>query len=1033
MVKTKWIYIIGSIIIGLVTVIGVFFALMATGVISTERYKLVLVSASAQKEYDGTALVCEEWELAEGALKDGHVLQVNMLGKAIDAGDYANNFTVTITDAVGADVTDDYEIESNFGTLHIAKKVVHVRTSSAEKTYDDQPLSSEGWELLPNSNVLKGHTLSVTTTSVANKIGVIYNEAIATVTAGEKDVTFNYDIQYEYGTLTIFGHPLIVSSDSASKTYDGTPLTRESYTCKSRLKEGHRLEVVFDASLTEAGEIENFFIVTVYDGTEDVTRYYSVEKRMGKLKVNPRPITLRSGSDEKEYDGTPLECHEYEVVSMTNVLPKHELFVSYAGQQLNGGISDNEFAQILIGYYDNDGKFIDETANYEITTKLGTLKVTGDPNEENGGGVSGDLDGDGIPDDFDGDGIPDGGVPGDSDGDGIPDGGVPGDFDGDGIPDDFDGDGIPDGGNMNGENPGENLSQGVGESATDLIKVYSENNARIYLRNTSYGDYNGQVFTAGESYDKLLDDTYCYNYLFSIFLQKAGLVSHTVKIQSYSEYVLPYYMEKVREGYATPTNDVLYSGDIRSVYTVSYYQYDYTDLIKDNYFDGLTLGAYAAEAREYETFVRNQYLSIPNTTRAYLNAIISEQGFDVNDPQILYKVAKYVQNAATYDLEYPTSLDTEEDVVISFLRDYKTGVCRHYAKAGTMLFRALGIPARYVTGFMIDAKAKEWTSTKIGHAWVEVYLSGLGWIQVEVTGSMAGEGFDSKFDNNGNQAPGQRVIVRPATVAVQYDGSNSAVPTDKIASFALEDQGYSYEMTATGSQTVVGKGKSTIVKLLIYNPDEELIYHYENKQEHLNTENLDIELQAGILHLYISKLTFTSYSESKVYDGAILRASGIDWEWAGSLEEGHSIGEVKFTSGTLLNVGSKANTFTVSLVDAEGKDVTDLYLIEKRVGTLSISHREITLTADSQTFMYLGGGHKFTCDTYQVDSEQNPDKPLADNNTITLRMTSDSYIYNRGFVSNEIDVSSIQILDAEGNDITANYIIHTQTGVLIVK
>ena len=66
MVKTKWIYIIGSIIIGLVTVIGVFIALIASGVISTERYKLVLISASAQKEYDGTALVCEEWELAEG-------------------------------------------------------------------------------------------------------------------------------------------------------------------------------------------------------------------------------------------------------------------------------------------------------------------------------------------------------------------------------------------------------------------------------------------------------------------------------------------------------------------------------------------------------------------------------------------------------------------------------------------------------------------------------------------------------------------------------------------------------------------------------------------------------------------------------------------------------------------------------------------------------------------------------------------------------------------------------------------------------
>ena len=166
----------------------------------------------------------------------------------------------------------------------------------------------------------------------------------------------------------------------------------------------------------------------------------------------------------------------------------------------------------------------------------------------------------------------------------------------------------------------------------DVIKVYSEKNARIYLRSTSYGDYDGQLFGSAESYDQLLDDTYSYNYLFSILLKKAGMESDTVKIQSKVGFVLPYYMEMVQEGYKTQTNDVTYTGDDSSEYSVSYYQYDYTDLIKGNYFDGLTLGSYADEARAYESFVREQYLSIPDTTRAYLNTIISEQGFDINDP-----------------------------------------------------------------------------------------------------------------------------------------------------------------------------------------------------------------------------------------------------------------------------------------------------------------------------------------------------------------------------------------------------------------
>ena len=46
-------------------------------------------------------------------------------------------------------------------------------------------------------------------------------------------------------------------------------------------------------------------------------------------------------------------------------------------------------------------------------------------------------------------------------------------------------------------------------------------------------------------------------------------------------------------------------------------------------------------------------------------------------------------------------LDEEANIVTAFLSDrYTEGVCRHYASAATMIFRALKIPARYTIGYV---------------------------------------------------------------------------------------------------------------------------------------------------------------------------------------------------------------------------------------------------------------------------------------------------------------------------------------------
>ena len=52
------------------------------------------------------------------------------------------------------------------------------------------------------------------------------------------------------------------------------------------------------------------------------------------------------------------------------------------------------------------------------------------------------------------------------------------------------------------------------------------------------------------------------------------------------------------------------------------------------------------------------------------------------------------------------------------------------------MYRALGIPARVVDGFAFTTVAGSYVDVRRSdeHAWVEVYIDGLGWLPVEVTG-----------------------------------------------------------------------------------------------------------------------------------------------------------------------------------------------------------------------------------------------------------------------------------------------------------
>lgn len=76
-----------------------------------------------------------------------------------------------------------------------------------------------------------------------------------------------------------------------------------------------------------------------------------------------------------------------------------------------------------------------------------------------------------------------------------------------------------------------------------------------------------------------------------------------------------------------------------------------------------------------------------------------------------------------------------------FWFDRKQGFCEHITSAFVVLMRALGIPARVVTGYQggeYNRLGGFWVvRQRDAHAWSEVWLAGEGWVRVDPTAALA--------------------------------------------------------------------------------------------------------------------------------------------------------------------------------------------------------------------------------------------------------------------------------------------------------
>lgn len=94
----------------------------------------------------------------------------------------------------------------------------------------------------------------------------------------------------------------------------------------------------------------------------------------------------------------------------------------------------------------------------------------------------------------------------------------------------------------------------------------------------------------------------------------------------------------------------------------------------------------------------------------------------------------YLRGHYRYNMNVPNPPENV-DFVAWFLLGQQEGYCTYFASAMTVLCRAVGVPARYVTGYLAvpDENGRAMVTGREAHAWTEVYLNGLGWLAFDAT------------------------------------------------------------------------------------------------------------------------------------------------------------------------------------------------------------------------------------------------------------------------------------------------------------
>lgn len=373
---------------------------------------------------------------------------------------------------------------------------------------------------------------------------------------------------------------------------------------------------------------------------------------------------------------------------------------------------------------------------------------------------------------------------------------------------------------LNNSNPGR-----TGRTAL-TITVDEIPNENIYMRGFTGGIYDGDRWieisdedfnetvknqwgikkTPDYSGEELLKLPYDFMNTFSGLEDKGVFQIHFKEVNGNYAY-LPYFtnIERLTDGFIEVKGDGITRRKKDKVTYESFLRYPLRD------YDSSVLAASSSDMmfpsderyeilRSYKDYVQQHYLYVPSEGMDQFKKISSELKYELYQVSLsdgidnMKIAADFVREVLSNQCIYSTTLKPlpdGKDFIKYFFFEQKKGYCIHFASTGVLMFRQMGFPSRYVTGYVVRPSDFKKDGNRYtaeipdgnAHAWAEIYDESFGWIPVETTPGYYGYGVEKKK----NQATGieslpeiekeQEITVTPEVS--EYIESERNINTDK--------------------------------------------------------------------------------------------------------------------------------------------------------------------------------------------------------------------------------------------------------------
>ena len=287
-----------------------------------EKYEITVTANSAEFSYDGNEHAAEGFETLEFPV-DGNKYTVSGLSASVsgtDAGTYPNNVTGTakVTDAAGNDVTSQFSVTTESGSLVINKAKATIAPKDATKAYDGTDLKAS--EFVTEGFVKDQGVKSAAFTGSQLNVGKSKSGIDGYVLADGTNAN-NYDITKGTGNLEVTPVSdevtVTITGNAATLKYDGTEQSVTGYTVAYSNGLYTANDFVFTGAAVAKGTNVGTYKMGLDKGQFSNTSAnfsnvtFVVEDGWLKIEggqIDANAITWTTQDVQKVYDGNPLSA-----------------------------------------------------------------------------------------------------------------------------------------------------------------------------------------------------------------------------------------------------------------------------------------------------------------------------------------------------------------------------------------------------------------------------------------------------------------------------------------------------------------------------------------------------------------------------------------------------------------------------------------------------------------------------------------------------------------------------------------------------